>query len=127
MVQNTIGHALELDKFRDALERFRLGVSEIWTHKHRYCRGESEQADMNCPFCVDELEYKCLFLFRCKKYHVLRSSNLNNVERGCQPSILSRLFNDESCSANCIKKLAWFISKAFDKRHKCMQGTNADA
>ena len=51
---------------------------------------------------------------------MLRSSKLNNVERGCQPSILSRLFNDESCSANCIKKLAWFISKAFDKRHKCM-------
>ena len=130
MVQNTIGHALELDKFRDALERFRLGVSEIWTHKHRYCRGESEQADMNCPFCIDELEDKCHFLFICKKYDVLRPSNLKNVDRGCQPNILCRLplFSNESCSASCIKQLAWFISsKALDKCNKCIEGTNTDA
>ena len=42
---------------------------------------------------------------------MLRPSNLKNVERGCQPNILCRLFSDESCSASCSKRLAWFISK----------------
>ena len=27
---------IRIRKFRDALVQFRLGVSEIWTHKHRY-------------------------------------------------------------------------------------------
>ena len=87
----------------------------MWTHKYSYCRGESEQTGMKCPFCIDESEDECHFLFRCKKYDVLRPSNLNNVECGCQPGILCRLYNDESCSASCIKQLAWFISKALDK------------
>ena len=50
------------------------------THKHRYYRGESEEVDMNCPFCIDELEDECHFLFRCKKYDVLRPGNLKNIE-----------------------------------------------
>ena len=66
-------------------------------------------------------------LFRCKKYHVLRPSNLTNVERGCQPNILCRLSSDESCRASCIMQLAWFISKALDKGNECIQGTNTDA
>ena len=92
-------------------------------------RDESEEVDVNCPFCIDELEVECHFLFRYKKYDVLRPSNLKNVERGCQPNILCRLplFSNESCSASCIKQLAWFISKALDKRNKCIQGTNTDA
>ena len=52
---------------------------------------------------------------------------LKNVERGCQPSILCRLYSDESHSASCIKQLAWFISKALDKRNECIQGANSDA
>ena len=82
---------------------------------------------MNCPFCIDELEDKCHFLFICKKYDVLRPSNLKNVERGCQPYILCRLFSDESCSASCIMQLAWFISKTLDKHNNCIQDTNTDA
>ena len=50
------------------------------------------------------------------------------IERGCQPNILCRLSSDESCSASCIKQLAWFISsKALDKCNKCIEGTNTDA
>ena len=82
---------------------------------------------MNCPFCIDELEDECHFLLKCKKYDMVRPSNLKNVERGCQPNILCRLFSDESCSASCVKQLIWFISKALGKRNKCIQGTNADA
>ena len=49
------------------------------------------------------------------------------IERGCQPNILCRLSSDESCSASCSKQLAWFISKALDKRNECIQGTNTVA
>ena len=55
LFQNTIG------KIRDALVRFRLGVSEILTHKHRYCRSESEEVDTNCRYCLDELEDEYFF------------------------------------------------------------------
>ena len=71
-------------QFRDAPVRFRLGVSEILTHEYRYCRGESEEVDVNCPFFfyIDELEDECHFLFRCKKYEVLRPGNvkMSNVD-----------------------------------------------
>ena len=36
----------------------------------------SEETDMNCPFCIVELDDECHFLFRCQKYDVLRPSNL---------------------------------------------------
>ena len=101
-------------------------MSEIWTHKQRYCRGESEEADTNCPFCIDESEAECHFLFRCKNFDVFRPCNLKNVEQGCQPSILCRIFNDERRNARCIKQLAWFISEALDKGNKCIQGANID-
>ena len=113
--------------FRDALVRFRLGVSEIVTHKHWYCRGVSEEADINCPFCTVESEDECHFLFRRKKYSIFRPSNLKNVERVCQTNIVWRIFNNESCSASCIKQLAWFIFKKIDKRNKRVQGANTDA
>ena len=50
--------------FRDALIRFRLGITELKAHKNRYI---SHVADNNCPFCrvVEENEYH--FLFRCEK------------------------------------------------------------
>ena len=99
----------------------------MWTHKYSYCRGESEQAYMKCPFCIHESEDECYFLFRCKKYDLLLPSNLKNVERGCQPNVLCRLFSNESCSASRTKQLTWFISKALGKRNKCIQGTNTDA
>ena len=71
---------IRIRKFRDALVWFQLGVSEIWTHKQRFCGGESEQADMNCPFCVDKLESECHFLFICKKYDVFRPRKMLNVD-----------------------------------------------
>ena len=120
LFQNTIGHALEL-------VRFRLGVNEMLTHKHRYCRSESEEVDMNCRYCINELEDEYLFLFRCKTFDVLRPSNFKHFECWFQLSMLSRLFSDESRSASCINQLARCISKALDKRNKCIQGDNSDA
>ena len=67
---------IRIRKFRDAIVQFWLGVSEMWTHKYGYCRDVSEETDMNCPFCIVELDDECHFLFRCQKYDVLRPSNL---------------------------------------------------
>lgn len=126
LVSENLWSCIRTRIFRDALVRFRLGVSEILTHKQRYCRGESEEDDINCPFYTDESDNECLFS-RCKKYYILRPSNLKNVERDCQSSILCRIFNNERCSASCVKQLAWFIFKAIDRRNKRVQGSNTDA
>ena len=55
--------------FRNALIRFRLGITELKTHKNIYI---SHVADNNCSFCkvVEENEYH--FLFHCEKYETVR-------------------------------------------------------
>ena len=64
--------------FRDALIRFRLGITELKTHKNRY---NSHVADNNCPFCkaVEQNEYH--FLFHCEKYETVRPENLKHIKR----------------------------------------------
>ena len=64
--------------FRDALIRFRLGITELKTHKHIYIL---HVADNNCPFCeaVEENEYH--FLFRCEKCETVRTAKFKHIKR----------------------------------------------
>ena len=64
--------------FRDALIRFRLGITELKTHKNIYIL---HVADNNCPFCeaVEENEYH--FLFHCGKYETVRPEKSKYIKR----------------------------------------------
>ena len=62
---------------RDVFIRFRLGVSEIKTHKLRYSTDPSD--DLSCPLCKCCVDDEIHFLFVCKATEALRSKLLPQV------------------------------------------------
>ena len=64
--------------FRDALIHFRLGITELKTHKN-ICI--SHVADNNCPFCKVVEEYEYHFLFQCEKYETVRPGKFKHIKR----------------------------------------------
>ena len=62
---------------RDVFIRFRLGISEIETHKLRYSTDPSD--DLSCPLCKCCVDDEIHFLFVCKATEALRSKLLPQV------------------------------------------------
>ena len=62
---------------RDVFIRFRLGISEIKTHKLRYSTDPSD--DLSCPLCKCCVDDEIHFLFVCKATEALRSKLLPQV------------------------------------------------
>ena len=68
-----------MDKYyRNALAQFRMGVSQINTHKYRYSKLPEE---VNCPFCENTPESEIHFLLHCPVYRNLRTRYLVNYNR----------------------------------------------
>ena len=57
---------------RDVFIRFRMGISEIKTHKLRYSTDPSD--DLSCPLCKCCVDDEIHFLFVCKATEALRSN-----------------------------------------------------
>lgn len=55
--------------YKKALSRFRMGVSEINTHRYKFYADKKLQ---NCPFCAQTKEDEFHVLFICKQYEDLR-------------------------------------------------------
>ena len=62
---------------RDVFIRFRMGISEIKTHKLRYSTDPSD--DLSCPLCKCCVDDEIHFLFVCKATEALRSIFLPQV------------------------------------------------
>ena len=102
--------------FRDALIRFRLGITELKTHKNIYIL---HVADNNCPFCeaVEENEYH--FLFHCGKYETVRPEKIKYIKRHEKNWKFSEIMLFEEPAST--KQLAWFVFKAFEIRTKLLE------
>ena len=88
---------------RKALIRFRLGISELRTHKFRYC---SEDVHLDCQLCGCSLDNEMHFLFYCDNLSALREKFIPS--RYCRfPSLdkMCSLFNDREN----LNNLARFI------------------
>ena len=62
---------------RDVFMSFRMGISDIKTHKLRYSTDPSD--DLSCPLCKCCVEDEIHFLFVCKVTEALRSKLLPQV------------------------------------------------
>ena len=62
---------------RDVFIRFRMGISEIKTHKLRYSTDPSD--DLSCPLCKCCVDDEIHFLFVCKATEAFRSNFLPQV------------------------------------------------
>ena len=81
---------------RDILIRFRVGASELRSHKMRYVAQDPE--DLMCPLCNDVFEDVMHFLFQCKQLEDLRQKYIPRKYL-MYPSldIFGALLQDEKC------------------------------
>ena len=71
--------SIRLKCFRDALIRFRLGISDINVHKNRYKASDLPTGN-DCPFCPGVEENECRLCFKCSVYNDIRPDVMKNVE-----------------------------------------------
>ena len=97
---------------RDLLVRFRIGVSEIKTHKLRYFCGRGQ--DLSCPLCSARLEDEVHFLFHCERLVDLRNKFIPVKYHRWMPVSLKKLFTDKLC----LQNVARFIYYGLKRRQK---------
>ena len=100
--------------FRDTLGRFRLGVSDIQTHKNRFIRNALPGIN-DCPFCPGVVEDEGHLLFDCSKYDALRPQTFKGIPAYCRDQRLTEILSCTVASLN--RQLAWFLFKCFDLRN----------
>ena len=62
-----------MDVYRNAFARFRMGVSQINVHQHRF---SPTARNVACPFCVEEKETEFVLMLECPVYVFLRHKYL---------------------------------------------------
>ena len=101
--------------FRDALIRFRLGISDINVHKNR-CKASVYGND--CPFCPGVEENECHLCFKCSMYNDIRPDVMKNVEPYQESALLARLMY--SRDDGTIRKIACYMFKALELRKRAV-------
>ena len=103
--------------FRDALIRFRLGISDINVHKNRYKASDLPTGN-DCPFCLGVEENECHLCFKCSMYNDIRPNVMKNIEPYQESAQLARLMY--SRDDGTIRKIAWYMFKAFELRKRAV-------
>ena len=67
---------LWMEVYRHFLAQFRMGVSQINLHRHRFSTTTGNTA---CPFCANQQETEIHFAFQCPVYNQLRSKYLPDI------------------------------------------------
>ena len=62
---------LWMEVFRNFLAQFRMGVSQINLHRHRF--STTTTVNTTCPFCANQQENEIHYVFQCPVYNQLRS------------------------------------------------------
>ena len=107
--------SIRLKCFRDALIRFRLGISDINVHKNRY-KASDLPVGNDCPFRPGVEENECHFCFGCSMYNDIRSKVMKSIEPYQESAQLARLMY--SRDDGTIRKIPWF--KAFELRKRAV-------
>ena len=104
--------------FRDALIRFRLGISDINVHKNRYKATDLPIED-DRPFCPGVEENECHLCFRCSMHNDIRPTVMRKNQKPYQESAqLARL--KYSRDDGTIRKIAWHVFKASELRKRAV-------
>lgn len=104
---------VEKSNFRKAYARFRVGVSEINTHRHRFAQNANLR---HCPFCDGIVEDEIHALFTCPKYQDLRDKYIT-FDRDLEVQFrLLRLFT--TSNTEILRKVSTFIFLMLEKRRQ---------
>ena len=96
--------------YRDALIKFRLGVSQIRSHRYKFCKSVSL---MYCPFCPNVKEDEMHILFACPLYVDIRKECIpQKYLSNCNRYVISILLSNHKYTLTVAK----FLYIAFKKR-----------
>ncbi|RUM94596.1 MAG: hypothetical protein DSZ28_02380 [Thiothrix sp.] len=104
--------ALDKKVSKDAVTRFRLGISDLYIHKNRY---SSTPCTTLCPLCWEEEEDEHHFLFYCPALYDLR-------EKYILPHIVVDSTNDQLRSLftttenNVMRSVSMYLGQGFRRR-----------
>ena len=102
-----------MDVYRNAFAQFRMGVSQINVHQHRF---SPTARNVACPFCVEEIH----FLLECPVYVFLRHKYLPDKANAHDNRIhFLSLMNGKS--QQTIFNVAKFLICAFNLRTSKME------
>ena len=103
--------------FRDAIIRFRLGVSDIKVHRNRFIRNPL-QGQNDWFFCLGITEDEIHFLMHCPRYSMFRPI-IFNAEPYREKELFSLLMSCQE--AKKTRQLGWYLHKSFDVRRESLQ------
>ena len=93
--------SITIKKFRDALIKLRLGKCEIGVNKRYH---PTNTVNQNCPFCRNNLENECHFLFKSPMYSHIRLKYIPTLTDGLSlKSVLTDHISDN------MRNIAMFI------------------
>ena len=98
--------------FRDALVRFRLGVSDIATHRNRFIRNPCQGLN-DCKFCPGHTENEKHVLFHCPAYDGIRPPMLRIYRHQEDQTIINLMSTKDSSR---LRQFSWFLFKCFEMR-----------
>ena len=106
--------SINIKAFKDALTKFRLGISILRVHKHRYTN--SPEQLLWCPSCTpaEKVDIEVHLLFDCPRFEQLRPNFLCNVPLYCQWQRLAAILSCKNTDKR--RQLAWFLNKCFQMR-----------
>ena len=101
-----------LDKrvFRDVYIKFRLGMSELYSHQYRF---REDPPSMLCPSCKEDDEDDAHFLLECPAYEDLRS---RYIRFAINPMTLNYVSLLASCDVEIIRAVSIYLYFAFKRR-----------
>lgn len=115
-------HLLFTDRYRNILAQFRMGVSQINTHKNRFSPSIENTA---CPLCLNTREDEIHFMFSCplydnirKTYNITSATNCNTIDQ-----FVDTMSNNSQVR---IVNLAKFLLDAFKRRQEHLDTTDTN-
>ena len=102
---------LWMEVYRNCLAHFRMGVSQINLHRHRF----STTDNTTCPFCANQQETEIHFVFQCPMYNQIRSKHLPDIIN-VRDSTKRLIILMDSSSQERILNVAKFLVCAFNRR-----------
>ena len=115
-------YVLDRKVFRDVYIRFRMGITELYSHKLRYF---PEGIERVCPLCREGIETEVHFLFVCPALYDLRERFLFPYLDCNHENLVKFLIGSKETST--IRALSIYLYRAFKWRQDAIASVEQDS